>query len=124
MHVKGFTITPTTDASGDVTSYSDTIHHGEVLAIIYTKDDYAAGVDLDITLEDTGQQLWAEDDVNASKTVYPRIQVHDTTGTALTLDGTRIASTRIPVYRERVKVVIDEGGDTKSGTFLVLVDGA
>lgn len=124
MHVKGFTITPTTDASGDATEYSDTIHHGEILAVIYTKDDFADGVDFDISLEDTEQELWDEDDVNASATRYPRVQVHDTTGTALTLDGTRIAYTRIPVYRERVKVVIANGGDTKSGTFLVLVDGA
>lgn len=124
MYVKGFTISPTTDGSGDATSYSDTIQHGEILAVIYTKDSYADGVDFSITTEDTGQNIWVDTNVNASETVYPRIQVQDTDGAALTIEGAEPLVTRIPVYRERVKVVIAQGGDTKSGTFLVLVNGA
>lgn len=110
----------TTDAAGDATVYSNAVN-GRVLAIIYTKDDFAAGVDFTITSETTGQGLWTEADVNASKTVHPHVAAHDTTGTGITFDGTNETYRRVWLAGERVEFVIANGGDSKSGAFTLIV---
>lgn len=120
MYAERHAVTLTTDENGDATGYTPVVT-GRVLSIRYVKTDYAAGVDFDVTGETTGVVLWDQDDVNASATVYPRAQVHNTAGTALTYDGTRTVNEPVCLAGERVKIVVGSGGDTKTGVFHVVI---
>jgi len=113
-------VTITTDASGDATGYTPVVT-GQIVSIAYAKTDYANGVDFDATGESSGTVFWAEDNVDSSKTVYPRAASHSTAGVALTYDGTRAVHTPVYASNERIKIVIDEGGDTKTGAFVVIL---
>lgn len=111
----------TTDASGNGTGYTPVIT-GRIMTVIYTKADYAVGVDFDITLEDTGQDVWDEDNVDASKTISPRQPTHDKAGAAsLYAASGEPVEDYIVAASERVKIVISQGGDTKTGTFIIVV---
>lgn len=114
-------VSVTTDGSGDATAYTPVIT-GKVCTIIYTKTDFADGVDFTITAEATGETIWAENDVNASKTVAPRQATHTTAGVAALYAAAGVAVLDdIVVAQDRVKIVIASGGVTKSGTFIVVV---
>lgn len=114
-------VTIVTDASGDAIGYTPVIS-GKILNIIYTKTDYAAGVDFAITAESSGLGLWTEADVNASKVVAPKQPTHTQVGVANATAGDVLLDD-IYVTNERVKIVVDDGGDTKTGTFKVIIGG-
>ena len=73
---------------------------------------FASTVDVTITTETSAQSVWSETNLTASKTVYPLTEGDLVDGTASTI-------TEVPIQAavERVKVVVAQGGDTKSGTF-------
>lgn len=110
----------TTDASGDATGYTPVIT-GRIINVIYTKTDFADTVDFTITVEGTGQGLWTEENVTASKTVAPKQALHDVVGAGVTYDGTNEIYGDVMVAKDRVKIVVAQGGDTTSGTFDVIV---
>jgi len=120
MHVQRHVVTIVTDASGDAIGYTPNVT-GRVLGIRYVKTDYANGVDFTITALATGEAIMAGTDVNASASFYPRVGVTDAAGAAATLDGTRLARDAVHVANDRVKIVVASGGDTKTGTFHVIV---
>jgi hypothetical protein len=108
------TVTVTTDSDGDGTGYSD-YFIGRVHSVEYAKDSsspYASGVDFDCTLDLSGKTVWTESDVNASKIVAPHQEMVRTTDDAA-IDE--------PIYadNDRLKIVVDDGGDTKTGTFYI-----
>lgn len=114
-------VTVTTDSSGDATAYTSSAIQGAILNVIYTKTDFADGVDFTITTEDTGQNVWVESNVNASKTVSPHQPTHDTSGTALVYAAAgEPVDTDIYAAFERIKIVVASGGDTKTGTFTII----
>lgn len=117
------TVSVTTDTSGDATAYSDTVN-GRVLKIQYVKDDFVNGVDFTITTETTSQTLWNEDDVNASETVIPREGLYTTIGTQAlyAAAGSQVHGQHIYAHYERIKIVIANGGASKSGTFYIFTD--
>lgn len=116
MHVERQRIAVVTDASGNATVFSDYIT-GEIASISYAKNDFADGVDFTITLEATGQSLWTDTNVDASETVYPVAPAN--------LAGTGAASTLserpIRAANDRVKIVIAQGGNAKSGMFHLVI---
>lgn len=114
-------LTLTTAADGSVTGYTPRVS-GKVRSVEYAKTDYADTVDFAITAEATGETIWTEANVTASKVCNPRIATHSNAGVAATLDGTRPALTEIAIASDRVKIAITSGGDTKTGTFHVLID--
>ena len=115
------TVTVTTNASGAGTGYTPVVT-GRIIAIIYSKTDFADGVDFTITSETTGQTIWSQENVNASATVAPRQATHSTAGVAATYDGTRAVLAAVVVANERVKISVASGGNTKTGTFYVIVE--
>ena len=121
--LKRYVVTITTNASGDG-SGSTPIVNGRVLAIHYIKTDYANGVDFDVDTSVSSVVIWSQDNVNASASVFPRKQVTDTAGVGLTLDGTRTMNEPIPVANETIDIVVAQGGDTKTGTFHIIVESA
>lgn len=120
MYIRRVEVTVTTDANGDATAYSVPVM-GQIVSVQYVKTDFADGVDFTVTTETTGRTVWNQDNVNASAEVLPRQQVHNTAGTALTYDGTRTVNEKIAVDNERIKIVIANGGDIKTGKFYITV---
>lgn len=121
-----YSTTATTNSSGAATVYLPATAgeslSGEVVNVIYTKTDFANGVDFTITLEATGQTVWTESDVNASKTVAPRQASHSTAGVAAVYAAAGEAvAVPIVAVGDRLKIVIASGGDTKTGAFTVVV---
>lgn len=119
MYVTRQTVSVTTDGSGVATAYSD-YFSGRIHSIQYVKNNYDDTVDFTITLDGTGEQLWTESNVTASKIVYPRVGVHDTVGVAATLDGTRAMRDAHVAVVDRVKIVLAQGGAAKAGTFKII----
>lgn len=120
--MKRYKVTVTTAADGTATAYTPRLS-GKLCAVHYVKTDFANGVDFAITSEATGQGIWTDSDVNASEVVQPRVPTHDQVGAALLYGagGTAVAD-RIALANDRVKIVIAQGGNAKTGTFHVLVD--
>jgi hypothetical protein len=89
MHARRLSVTVTTDAAEAATVYLPSAAavaagaphlNGRVLTLIYTKDDFTNGVDFTITGEASGETIWTEANVDASKTVAPRQATHSTAG--------------------------------------------
>jgi hypothetical protein len=122
MTKRAQTVVVITAADGSATAYSPVVS-GNLASIHYIKTDFANGVDFTITSEAVGETLWAENDVNASATRRPRAATHSTAGVALlyAAGGTAVTDL-IRLSRDRVKIVIASGGDTKTGTFRILLD--
>lgn len=123
MTIRRFEVTAVTDGSGNATVYSPYLS-GFIHQIEYVKTDYADGVDFTITAEATGETIWTQSDVNAAVVKAPRQATHSTAGVAaLYASGGTAINERIALGRDRVKIVIGSGGATKTGKFIILVDG-
>jgi hypothetical protein len=126
MTIRRFVVPVVTDGDGDAEEYSPVLS-GNLISIRYVKPgsgSYTDGVDFALTSEATGATLWAEDDVNASATRHPRAATHSTAGAAaLYAAAGEAVFDKIALGRDRVKIVVADGGDTKSGTFHITIDG-
>lgn len=124
MAIRKFTVPVTTAAGGGATAYSPYLS-GYIESIQYVKTDYADTVDFTITADETGEGIWSQSNVTASATVRPRAATHSTAGVAsVYASGGTAVNDRIALGRDRVKIVLAEGGATKSGTFVITVDDA
>lgn len=112
----------TTDADGAATGYTPVLS-GRLCHIQYVKTDFADGVDFTITSEATGTSLWTDTNINASELVSPRTPTHDQAGAAsLYAGGGEPVEDKFVLADDRVKIVIASGGDTKSGTFHIVLE--
>lgn len=120
-HVQRHVVTVTTASDGTATAYTPTVT-GMISHIAYVKTDFANGVDFTITAEATGETIWTQTDVNASVVTAPRQASHSTAGAAALYAGGGSA-VLVPIYvaNDRVKIVIAQGGATKTGTFHVVM---
>lgn len=119
-----YEVTVTTAADGSATAYAPSAGkaRGRLESIQYEKVDYADGVDFTITDEETGESLWTDTNINASEIVRPRAPVMDQAGAArLFASGGTAVSDRIGIVC-RIKIVIAQGGNAKSGIFRFIVD--
>lgn len=103
---------------------------GFLHSISYVKDPdtnaaFDTDVDFRITLDDSGEAVWTEDDVNASETIYPR-------PIAQKIDGTELlyaTGEEVPVgggfllANTKIKVVVIAPGTAKRGTFIFKLVG-
>lgn len=111
-----------TAADGSATEYSPRIS-GKVHSVHYLKTDFADGVDFTVTAEATGESIWAESNVNAAAVRYPRAPTHSQAGVAaLYAAGGTAIQEPVGLANDRIKVVIAQGGNAKSGTLIVLTD--
>jgi hypothetical protein len=115
-------ITVTTAADGTATAFSPVLM-GKLSAIHYVKTDFVNGVDFAIVSEATGESLWTENDVNASKTVAPRQATHDSNGAASKYAvGGEPVEDKIALANDRIKISIAAGGNGKIGTFHLVIE--
>lgn len=118
-YVQRHTMTLTTNGSGAATGYTEVVT-GRVSSITYTKNNFADGVDFDVTGETSGIVIWDQDNVNATTTVAPRQATHSTAGAAaLYAAGGTAVLDYVAIANERIKVVVASGGATTSGTFTI-----
>jgi hypothetical protein len=120
MAIRKFTV-PVTTGTATGTGYSPYLS-GYIESIQYVKVDYPDGVDFTITADVSGETLWTEANVDVAAIKRPRTATHTTAGVAATLDGTRPALERVALSRDRVKIAIAQGGNSKTGTFVITVD--
>lgn len=121
MHVTRHEIEVTTAADGSATVYSPQVT-GRVLAIYYVKTNFADTVDFAITSEATGETIWTEANVTASKVCAPRLATHTTAGVAaLYAAGGVAVLDYIALGNDRIEFAITNGGDTKTGTFIAII---
>ena len=123
MAVRRFVVPMAVDASGDGIFYSPPLY-GHLVSFRYVKTDFANGIDFVCTLETTGETLWSEDSVDASATRYPRAATHSTAGAAsLYVAAGPGVLNRIAIGGDRIKIVVDGGGVSKTGTMHITIDG-
>lgn len=119
------TLVPVTDAEGDAVVYTPQIN-GQIVSVQYTKaasNGYTDGVDFDLEGETSGLVIWSEDDVNASKTIYPLAAAATTAGVALEYADGFAQCVPIATAGERVKLTVGAGGASKTGTFEIVIEG-
>jgi hypothetical protein len=117
MYAERHVVSVTTAADGSAEVYSPSLT-GRIASISYVKTDFADGVDFTITVEDTGQSLWTDTNINAAETVYPVQPANlGASGAASTLSEVRIA-----IARSRIKFVIAAGGNVKAGAFHIVME--
>jgi len=123
MAIRRFVVPVTTAADGSATAYTPRVS-GKVVSIRYVKTDYADTVDFTITAEATGEGIWTEENVTATTSRYPRAATHSNAGVAAlyAAGGTGVLAP-VALGRDRVKIVLANGGDTTTGAFHVVVDG-
>lgn len=115
----------TTAADGSATAYTPRFS-GKIHSVQYVKDAttaYIDGVDFAVTSEATGENIWTEANVNASAVRYPRAPTHSQAGAAalFAAGGTAVLD-KIGVANDRVKIVLAQGGNAKTGAFHIVVD--
>lgn len=106
----------TTATNGTFTGYGDPAV-GFLYAIQLVDGDLADGVDVTITAEeaDISIPLYAKTDFNSDMMVYPRaLEVAVT-------DGADGSARVMPVVFGRPKVVVAQGGETKSGAVILYI---
>lgn len=126
MFIERQVLTLTVDASGDATVYSDKPVSGRVLQVRYVPGAgataLATGADLAVTGEDTGVEIATLSNIGTSAfTKVPRQPTHGLSGTALVYAGTDAVAEPPYVAGERIKVVVAQGGVSKTGTLHILV---
>ncbi len=124
MFAQRKSVTVAVDASGDATAYIS-VPNGRVMSIHYVKDGttpYADGVDFTITVEQTGEGIWTESNVNLAASKYPRVGVHDVIGgVALRVAAGLPLVEPIYMAEDRIKIVIAQGGVSKTGKFIAII---
>lgn len=124
MAIRKFTVVPVT-GTATATAYSPYLS-GYIESIEYVKHGvtpYSDGVDLTVTADATGESILALTDMNASVVKRPRAPTHSTAGVAAAYaSGGTGVNDRIALARDRVKIAIAQGGNGKTGTFIITVD--
>lgn len=120
MNLQTKNVTLTTDASGNASVDTAPVK-GRIFSVIYNKDDFADGVDFNLSTKNTNQNVWVENDVNAAKSVSPRQPLHDTSGAgSLYASGGEPVEGHIYAVDEPITITVANGGDTKSGSFTII----
>lgn len=116
------TVALTTDASGDCTAYTPVVS-GKVISVKYTKTNFSDGVDFDATGDISGVEIWNQDNVNATQTIYPRAATHSTAGVAaLYAAGGSAVLDHVRVANERIKIVVAAGGNVTTGSVTIILE--
>lgn len=124
-YVRRIVVDVTTDGSGNATAYSSDVINGLIHSIRLVADGtspFDNTADITITGETTGLPVLAITNQNSSGTFYPRAGTVDGSNAAsLYAAGGAAVNDKVALADERLKIVVAQGGATKSGRFHVLV---
>jgi hypothetical protein len=125
MNVERHVVNIVTDAAGAATAYTTNAISGRIAGIAYIPDGatpFDNTVDFTITVESTGEAILSKSNVAAAFAAYPRVPTHDTSGAAaLYAAGGAAVLDGILVSKDRVKIVVAQGGNVKSGQIAIIV---
>jgi len=107
----------TTDAAGDYTGTTEVVSGKTINAVRFVNVDLAATSDFTITENETGQTILTLTDQNGSTTKYPASSLQAAVGGS----GLVGVYSRISIGHSAIKVVVAQGGDTKTGTIYFLL---
>lgn len=120
-------ISVTTDASGDVTAYTGINVNGRVLQVQYTPDGTSpldTGADIVLTGRTTALPILTKANIGTSKVSWaPRQPTHAVADGSAALYAAAGAAVNdaLVVADEELKLVVAQGGNTKSGVFDIWV---
>ena len=119
MGMNSMAIPVTTDGSGNATGYGYRSVQGQLMAVHWNVGTCVAGVDVTISTEGAtaSKTHLTLTDANSSAMYYPRDILHSEAGAALT--GTNGGDRGMPLFVGRPKVVVAQGGATKTGTVTI-----
>ena len=114
-----YSATLTTDGSGDCTAYLGSVVRGRVHAIKYVPGTIDTNGDLTITGETTSVAILTKANAGTSTVWYYPFAAGNKVA-----DGaaSTISESPVYVYKERIKVVVAQGGATAAGSITVYVD--
>jgi hypothetical protein len=118
MKTKQISLGPT-DASGDFSV--DVTLQGLVKGIGLVIGTLANTADLTITDKLTGAAIFSKSNVSANALYQPKAIPVGVTGTALNTAGD--VAYESPACLRTMHIVVAQGGDTKTGTLYVLIEG-
>lgn len=99
---------------------------GKLSAIHYVKhgsNAFPDTVDFTITNKRTGEVLWQESNVTASKVCRPRGATHSTAGAAsLYAAAGQAVLDKIALAGDEITIAIAQGGVAKNGQFIIVVE--
>lgn len=104
-------------ASGENTSEAGPHGFLEAVHIDYTTQH----ANCDVTLTEASgaaRTLLTKTNTNTDTVFYPRVQVHDTSGAALTLDGTRASTSRIYLCGNKLTAAVAQGTEVTNGVIV------
>ena len=114
----------TTDGSGDAVVTAERAVFAKVFAVLYDRGDVVTGADIDVVAINgsavTENILETTDIGTADLIIYPRRLVQDNTGSNLT--GTQGGDREMYFLNGTPQVTVDEGGDTKSGAIILILE--
>lgn len=114
-------VTITTDTNGDATVYLGSALRGYLVALIYKPGTIVTGADLTITTETTLLPILTKVNLGTGNSfLYPRAL--PTNANSATGPLGTVPSERIPLYKERIKVVVAQGGNTLTGTIQAIYE--
>lgn len=125
MKLQEYRIDVTTDGSGDSVDTSEDPILGRLYAIAMVDGDLADGVDTTFTYDDPAGEtrtLLTLTNWNSDQLVYPRHATVDNAGAASYYnDGGDEPVEVMPIISGIVTATTAQGGDTKSGSYLLYV---
>ena len=118
------TIVVTTSAGGVATGYSSRAVTGKIKNISYVPGDLLTGSDITVIGETSLIPIITITDLGVAAVSFaPRMATCDVAGAAsLYASGGEPVETEILIVNERIKLSVAQGGDTKSGTFVVVLE--
>lgn len=107
----------TTDAAGDGSAVATQKANGVIYAVQLVDGDFVDGVDVTLTVEQDGVSIpvLVKADFNTDQVVYPRAYA------AKVADGAALTDVVCPLGVGFPKVVVAQGGNAKSGSFIFYV---
>lgn len=126
MYIERHDLTLTVSAGGALTTYTDRPVTGEIRQIRYVPDGtnpLDTGADLTITGETSGLVIATLSNIGTAAVQWaPRQATADVVGAAaLYASGGVGVNDRIAIAGERIKVVVAQGGTSKTGTLYIWV---
>jgi len=122
-YIQRYVVTVTTDEKGKGIGYTPAVT-GKVSAIHYVKDSsnaYSGGAAVVVTAEATGETI-LEVDLDRSATFAPRQATHAIDGTPAYYASLHPVLDSICLANDRIKIAVSNGGNTKTGTFPVVIE--
>jgi hypothetical protein len=108
-------VTITTDAGGAATVYLGSKIRGYLVALIYRPGTIVTGADLTVTGETSGLPILSKVNLGTGDSyLYPRAL--PTNANSATGPLGTVPTERIPLLKERIKVVVAQGGNTLTGS--------